>query len=515
MKKKIKNPWLILLITLLFLILLSLSILKLKSNIITGNIIDNTPISNSVYCFDTDGGAYSKIKGTLTSSGVNYTDSCYTSTTVYENFCNLTKSAYPSRDAAYINCPAGYSCSGGACILAGSCSDTDSGTNYNIKGTVYYNRTYYNDTCISTSNLREEYCYYDRRASTIYTCQVNSWCNNGACTPLKEGCFLKLNINETKKVIAPATEGCNPYNGQSLYAFASDTSTGSSPTYAADNNPATSWKSFLSPSRHYLTIRMNPSGTLYCIRGVSITANIGSGGAANALATIEVSDDGVTWSSVGQQWLTYTSTNFVKEFTQTNKAFIRIYADTQLIVTEIAPVGGIVNPEQSVINFSLMKAENIFGDYNHLVDKYYSDDGASYILKTFDSLGKLLNNYSLYSSRFIIAEDFSETEPKGEIIESPNGVIETIIPFDPKMRTIKVDNEGNIIDIRINISSLSCKRTCKVENEVGFFANEVCCSGFTQIQYQTDTTRFICTSCGNKICSGYENKYNCPEDCVK
>ena len=508
MKKEVKIVFILLVI--LFLILAVFFFTKIKNNLI-GNVIDNTPISNTAACRDSDGGIYTKVKGIVNVSNKLYNDVCYTSDTVQEYYCSGT--AYASD---FIKCPSGYGCSNGACVLSGSCTDSDGGTNYNVKGIVNYNGYSYNDICISQSVLREEYCYYNQRQNQTYTCPVNSWCNNGACTSLNESCFLKLLINETKKVIAPATEGCNPYNNQPLIATASNSLINFPSSYAVDNNSSTSWKSQLfSSSMQSLTIKMDSSSTLYCIKGVNITANVGSSGPANVLATIEVSSEGVTWKNVGQQWLTYTSTSFTEEFTQTNSKYIRISisGSTQLIVSEISPVPGIVKPEQSIINFPLIKAENIFGDYNHLVDKYYDDSGASFVLRTYDSFGKIMNNYSLHSSRFIIAEDFSATEPKGEIIESTNGIIETIIPFDSKIKTIKVDNEGTIIDLNININSLSCRRTCKVEGETGLFENETCCSGFTPIQYGADTTRFTCTICGNKICSGYENKYNCQEDC--
>ena len=72
---------------------------------------DNTYIPNSVYCSDTDRGVYSTMKGTVTVSGKNYTDSCYTPDTIYEYYCS--GATYGN---SYIKCPLGYSCSSGVCV---------------------------------------------------------------------------------------------------------------------------------------------------------------------------------------------------------------------------------------------------------------------------------------------------------------------------------------------------------------------------------------------------------------
>ena len=63
-------------------------------------------------CTDSDYGRNHFTYGTVTSGGYTYNDSCYTSTTLYENYC---KDGY--RQTEYVQCPKG--CSSGACI--GSC----------------------------------------------------------------------------------------------------------------------------------------------------------------------------------------------------------------------------------------------------------------------------------------------------------------------------------------------------------------------------------------------------------
>jgi len=63
-------------------------------------------------CTDSDYGRNHFTYGTVTSGGIAYNDSCYTSAYLYENYCS---SGY--RKYEYVQCPKG--CSSGACI--GSC----------------------------------------------------------------------------------------------------------------------------------------------------------------------------------------------------------------------------------------------------------------------------------------------------------------------------------------------------------------------------------------------------------
>ncbi|MBI2631718.1 hypothetical protein HYW75_01830 [Candidatus Pacearchaeota archaeon] len=78
---------------------------------VTGNVVDNTPIYNSVYCADSDNGIYSTKKGTISVSGKQYTDLCYNlNKTVFEYYCS--GSTYKTE---YINCLSDYYCSNGEC----------------------------------------------------------------------------------------------------------------------------------------------------------------------------------------------------------------------------------------------------------------------------------------------------------------------------------------------------------------------------------------------------------------
>ncbi len=82
------------------------------------------------------------------------------------------------------SCPSGQSCSSGNCYVSNSstCTDTDGGVNYNLRGISIINTTnsngtftnYYTDYCQSNSYLREYYCN-----GNILGDQQNVFCSNG------------------------------------------------------------------------------------------------------------------------------------------------------------------------------------------------------------------------------------------------------------------------------------------------------------------------------------------------
>lgn len=61
---------------------------------------------------------------------------------------------------------------------AASCSETDGGKNYAVKGVTTYGSSKYTDIC-SGSYVKEYYCYYGYPTSTYYKCLLG--CSNGAC----------------------------------------------------------------------------------------------------------------------------------------------------------------------------------------------------------------------------------------------------------------------------------------------------------------------------------------------
>ena len=168
-----------------------------------------------------------------------------------------------------------------------------------------------------------------------------------------------------------------------------------------------------------------------------------------------------------------------------------------------------------VIVFSLIKAEQLSGNYDHLIRQYYAEDGATYILR--ESNGKtILNQYALTSGRFIIAEDFNETEPHGEIIELNEGMIEAVVPFAGNVIKLFVfDTQTNRTTELAYYPIASFSRTCKLQGEMGSFARDTdaCCSGLMPVQLSGDALDFTCVACGDGICTSPESQFSCPEDC--
>jgi len=161
------------------------------------------------------------------------------------------------------------------------------------------------------------------------------------------------------------------------------------------------------------------------------------------------------------------------------------------------------------IKFSLGSLENVYGIYDTFVETY-STNGGNYILETYDQFDNLLNEFSLYSS-LITFYDSGETSDPGGIVVSDSSTIITYIPYNSDISSIKINNSGQVTDFVINPSDIKCQRTCSNANEVLDDSHKQCCLGLTKI-FLNDGS-FICTNCGDSICSEYENWYSCSLDC--
>jgi hypothetical protein len=158
-------------------------------------------------CSDTDGGMVYTIKGTVSgyynSKQYSYTDYCTSNTVLKEYYCS-SKLQYST---SYTCSGTTNACVNGACVqqttiptttvattsiitttIPNSCSDTDGGMIYGVKGTVsgYYNSQIYSNTDFcsgSTGVLVEYYCSAGRSFNTAYNCVGNSTtaCVDGAC----------------------------------------------------------------------------------------------------------------------------------------------------------------------------------------------------------------------------------------------------------------------------------------------------------------------------------------------
>lgn len=171
--------------------------------------------------------------------------------------------------------------------------------------------------------------------------------------------------------------------------------------------------------------------------------------------------------------------------------------------------GNIIDQE---VQFSLESVENLYGLYAGLVNEYDSEIPGNYTLNVYNTAGNLVKKYSLSSSRFILWDCFAEDCPEpGGIIENDEGLISTIIPYRNDISAIKVQKGGTETNLEVSPSQFHCQRTCKIENETGNYETESCCLEFMPVTLEDSS--FICTNCGDGICSEYETEYSCWKDC--
>ena len=78
-------------------------------------------------------------------------------------------------------CPSGQQCTNGACVSTASCSDSDGGLNYDLKGTCN-NGTSVQDYCSGTNTLKEYRCIERDCMISSYDCSsVGKVCSDGVC----------------------------------------------------------------------------------------------------------------------------------------------------------------------------------------------------------------------------------------------------------------------------------------------------------------------------------------------
>ncbi|MEM4272332.1 MAG: Kazal-type serine protease inhibitor family protein, partial [Candidatus Bilamarchaeaceae archaeon] len=126
-------------------------------------------------CVDSDNGKNVLEYGTASKGSESFNDSCSPNTNaVYEYFC--LNNAITSEN---VPCPAGTECGGGKCVEI-LCSDTDSGQDILMKGTIKKGSESFSDSCNGTSVL-EYYCSNNQILSKVIACPSGKSCEDGAC----------------------------------------------------------------------------------------------------------------------------------------------------------------------------------------------------------------------------------------------------------------------------------------------------------------------------------------------
>ncbi len=107
------------------------------------------------------------------------------------------------------------------------------------------------------------------------------------------------------------------------------------------------------------------------------------------------------------------------------------------------------------VEFRLDSLRTVKEDVSHLVYPHTKTETSAYHVETYDKNGKTIGVYELPSGRFLIAEDFSGREPKGELIEREESLIDCYVPYSSNLSTIKVENKGRRTLLHINLNAVS------------------------------------------------------------
>ncbi|NYZ74436.1 hypothetical protein H0O00_04805 [Candidatus Micrarchaeota archaeon] len=131
-------------------------------------------------CTDSDGGKDTSVKGTTTKGTESSTDTCVGTTSVKEYLCTDNEIASET-----MQCGSGYSCNAGKCVRD-VCTDTDSGKDTAVKGTVTYGNKTNTDSCYSSTTVLEYYCSSETTIlNEKISCGSGKECADGKCSAVE------------------------------------------------------------------------------------------------------------------------------------------------------------------------------------------------------------------------------------------------------------------------------------------------------------------------------------------
>jgi hypothetical protein len=123
------------------------------------------------------------VKGSVVLNGTEYSDTCIEFMVVKDYYCKDDK-----MEAVNNECPAGYGCTLGACVVQEFvCTETDGGKDLLVKGNTIVSKgihTSFNkiDECIEVGTIEENYCLENGTAATEeLDCGTGFKCVNGKC----------------------------------------------------------------------------------------------------------------------------------------------------------------------------------------------------------------------------------------------------------------------------------------------------------------------------------------------
>ena len=151
--------------------------------------------------------------------------------------------------------------------------------------------------------------------------------------------------------------------------------------------------------------------------------------------------------------------------------------------------------------------QNMYGQYDFLVNNYREDYSDFYALGVYDIYGNLINKY-LFGTGLIGVDN------NAELVVSDSGQTRVVIPYNSNINSLRAFSGDLIFDLEgFDKNSLRCEKTCKDFNETGVWDVDVCCGGLTR--KQIDLSNFLCISCGDGRCQDNEDFYSCARDCSR
>jgi cysteine-rich repeat protein len=201
-----------------------------------------------------------------------------------------------------------------------------------------------------------------------------------------------------------------------------------------------------------------------------------------------------------KQVILLVATLFLLTFVSAESCYVQFNLEERLVP---------LNEENFTTSFSYTDLENLYGNYDGFVRDNSVFGDSTYALKVYDASNREIGAYSFDTSLLMFYDNFeNETNPGGiEVLnESVNSVM---IPFNESISSAKVFMNDEL-KLEFVVSNLSCVRNCKIPDENGTIG-ERCCDDYLESWMSNDN--FTCISCGDGVCSKFEDEYLCWSDC--
>ena len=107
----------------------------------------------------------------------------------------------------------------------------------------------------------------------------------------------------------------------------------------------------------------------------------------------------------------------------------------------------------NVSQFSLLNITPLYEEGNLQIYPYPTFVG-NYILKTYDKNNISLNNYSLFSNKLVIYDNFTIFDSGATVGLDKSSIITSIIPYNANINKTLIDNNGTITELKANVTNI-------------------------------------------------------------